>query len=329
MAQINIPRPNISPWFRSTTTTTGTTTGPTLTGLNTEAPIWPTVTMAPTINWPAPGGEDMTAAIAYDQITRQIIAATQLSPEFMGLGATTMPREMLEGTFGTIPGPTMRVPPRRDRPVYRTPRDPLANIQGKYQVLFIKDEGGKINHASQTRTRRFREVFRRAMMQDFRELHTIFPMNSMVYDLPSIPTLDDLDDLSLSPVRHRTPSFSFERLNGWSQLLHVNRNPALIFVAIANSIPHLGETLEIHLKEILATNNANDEKLKRLFLRHMGFHCIRERNMLKISSGKEVVFLKRKQNYKFSNQTTIEHADFTQLVTNEFTRIGIIVTEKK
>ena len=206
-----------------------------------------------------------------------------------------------------------------------TPRD-------RYTVLYLKEDGGRIPRRHNTRTIRYRELYRKAMTQEFEDLHLIFPtpdrdtvmVRTTAYDADP---LIDIEDASLTSRRALT--FSFDSPNILDKVLRIRNTPALVFTSITNTILGLGEVREVHLHKILPVKTNEEEKLKRLFLRHMGFHCIRHKNKMELGTRKGAQIVDPQKGFTFKNQWTMETSEFTHIVTNEFTRLSIVEKRKR
>ena len=92
-------------------------------------------------------------------------------------------------------------------------------------------------------------------------------------------------------------AFSFSRMDHMGEVVLFIKGAASLVFGINESMG------EIHLVEILESPSREREKLKRLFLRHMGFNCVRDKENLKIEySGGQVVNIPFGQGLSFRNE---------------------------
>lgn len=170
---------------------------------------------------------------------------------------------------------------------WTTPVRELAGTSSPFRhdlVLYRRRDSATPNPRLQRKTITYRNLYFDNMLHKYKDLHIIFPRHS-------------------APNNHHL-NLNFRKESYGNQDLYINDYIALQFIAIIKQ-EIIGEVLEIHLCKIYPVGNDRNEKLKRLFLRHMGFNCIRYDNKLKIlfRDGTSILLPKDKH-YRFDNQSS-------------------------
>lgn len=262
----------------------------------------------PVLSWPLNVGE---GTALQESLRNEIIRSTMVPTSLLGnalIGSTRVPTSL-----------------------------PAEQGKNKKQdLLYMRGDCPRLTHFRTKRTNMYREFYRTEVALHFDDLHLTFPLPSEDNTYRTLPLtrmetniIGEILDLESPLQSRRELIFSFNKVGNDKQILCIAGIPALVFVAINGFIPSRGETQEIHLYKILPVNNSGYEKLKRLFLRHMGFNCIRHKNMLKIKFRSDEVIIKPKEEYTFINKFVDTFGEATNIRTNGFTKISVTARKWK
>ena len=142
-------------------------------------------------------------------------------------------------------------------------------------------------------------LFKQALLRRFDSLHEEFPNNqTLVRRSPTPPTLaeltnGDLPGLTAVTTETYMKTFTFDAI-GNTQILCINGFRQLQFYKeFHNNNPFNGvREYSIRLVRIMGTQEHRIEKLKRLFLRHLGYDCVASKKVdttIRINSGNSII----------------------------------------
>lgn len=164
-------------------------------------------------------------------------------------------------------------------PIRRFTPSPLP--RNDLPILYKRMDSAMPSPRRQRKTRMYKDIYFNNMLRAYGDLHITFPYHN----------------------HHNHLCLSFRRESEFIQSLYIDEYMALQFISIRKQ-EIVGDTMEIHLCKICSVGNDRNEKLKRLFLRHMGFNCTRYDNKLRILFKDNTrIILPKDKEYKLHNQS--------------------------